>query len=460
MAVGLLAVAHTPLAAAPHDSTVGQPNLATSPHLGYGIHIAPWTEVDLQVITGLGVDWLKIYNPDQAQRFPNQRLLYRIDVRGVPPNIRGSYENDMMLLAEQLSRQGVEAVEIGNEPNLGPEWGDHPPNAAEYVSVLQVAYRAFKAAAPHITVVSAGLAPTSGTADGMNTDDLIYAQQMFDAGAANYFDVFGYHPYGFDQAPEVSPNIKPFSFRRTELMRQLLLRNGVSKPMWLTEFGWMRDPSQYGHDCTGQGDFDFFAWSAHSDANQAAYIARAYQFADANWPWVGPMFLWNLDWNVEGNSQLGGCSNLRLFSILQSNGQPFPAYYAYQDMPKRYVNYGSPAVSAIINAADAEEGGHINGMARTTQAGCAGLLRLGSFTVINYGSSQDLVVEIEAVNGPGVPRTWTSATPVPAWGQPARSRTRASHHAYCSRLVAGTLPDRPPMYPQLRWLSSQNDDYR
>jgi hypothetical protein len=407
----LLVSARDPLAAAPSTVPSTGLNTAAGPHLGYGIHIAPWTPIDPGTVTALGVDWIKIYNPDQAQKFPRQRALYRVDVRGRPGNLNGSYEHDMRELAKQLSRQGVEAVEIGNEPNLGPEWGDTPPNAADYVSVLRVAYRAFKSVAPHIVVVSAGLAPTPGTPDGMNVDDLVFAQQMLDAGAAGHLDAFGYHPYGFDKPPETDPYTSELVYRRTERMYRLLRANGVhNKQMWLTEFGWLRDPTETGQSCAGEGDFDLFAWSVHSSADQAAYTVRAFQFADANWPWVGPMFLWNLDWNVRGNSQVSRCSHLRLFSILHPNGEPLPAYYAFQSMPKRYVVYGPPAVGAVVKPSirSVADGGRINGMSRTLQAGCAGMARLGSFTVVTTGSPASLNVEVEAVNGPGLPRTWTS----------------------------------------------------
>ena len=307
------------------------------------------------------------------------------------------------------------AVEVGNEPNLGLEWGNSPPNAADYVSVLRATYSAFKTVAPEIIVVSAGLASTLGTADGMNVNDLTFAQQMFDAGAADYFDAFAYHPYGYDQPPEADPFARELVFRRSERMYGVMIDNGVrERQMWLTEFGWLRDPAEIGLNCNTQDDFPLFAWMTHSAAEQATYTVRAFNFADANWPWAGPMFLWNLDWDVSGNSNVGPCSHLRLFSILNEQAVPFPAYYAYQDMPKRYVDYDAPSiitVSAVVNSlTEAEHGGSSNGLTRTVQAGCDGLIRLGSFTVITGGFPNTFTVDVEPVNGPGVPRAWTSAS--------------------------------------------------
>ena len=40
--------------------------------------------------------------------------------------------------------------------------------------------------------------------------------------AAAYFDVFGYHPYGYDQPPEADPYQHELTFRRVERVRDLL----------------------------------------------------------------------------------------------------------------------------------------------------------------------------------------------------------------------------------------------
>lgn len=366
-------------------------------HLGYGINIAPHVKGAPAMVAQLGFDWVKIYDLGQASEFPDRHILYRTDVRGYPSNIT-SWEREMANLASQLRKLGVDAVEIGNEPNLTLEWDNQIPDARRYADVLCRGYRIFKKTAPDVVVVSAGLAPTITTPDGRNITDLDYAQQMLNAGAGRCFDAWGYHPYGFDQPPESDPSRHELTFRRAERMVQLLWDNGLrDRQVWLTEFGWVRNPAEEGLNCRNEPNFKDFQWMIVSKETQADYLVRAYQFADANWPWAGPMFLWNLNWQMYEPSYELMCSHLRWYSILQPGGKPLPAYTALQQMVKNPPAEYAPSVG--IRAGD---------MSRVVEAGCAGITDMGTFTVVNSGYPGRLNAEVRPANGPGVPSVWTS----------------------------------------------------
>src|SRR5262245_13928123 len=122
------------------------------PHLGYGIHIAPNTTFDPNLVNALGVDWIKVYDPVQAANFPDKRVLFRLDLTW--PNNWDQFKIDVANRAHDLIGQHIDAVEIGNEPNLVNEWS-RGPNAWEYVQMLRVAYTSIKSANPNIIVVSA-----------------------------------------------------------------------------------------------------------------------------------------------------------------------------------------------------------------------------------------------------------------------------------------------------------------
>jgi hypothetical protein len=49
------------------------------------------------------------------------------------------------------------------------------------------------------------------------------------------------------------------------------------------------------------------------ELQQADYFTRAFQYADENWPWMGPMIVWNLDWHDYGWL----CDPARYFSVLK-----------------------------------------------------------------------------------------------------------------------------------------------
>lgn len=138
----------------------------------------------------------------------------------------------------------IDHIIIWNEPNLSFEWGMRPVDARAYVDLLKVAYRRAKAANPNVVVLAGALAPTMepiGSPAGLN--DLIYLQQMYDAGAKDYFDALSAHAYGllapFDEPPDPSR----VNFRRIELLRDIMRRNGDgAKDVYITEAGWNDSP--------------------------------------------------------------------------------------------------------------------------------------------------------------------------------------------------------------------------
>ncbi len=384
--VAAVALSGSPPAA---EAGIGRPR-----HLGYGISVGPHLAIPANLLPALGLDWVLVYDTTQIGQFPGMRVLYRIDVRGYPSSI-SSWERGLHTLVKQLRGQGVAAVAIGNEPNLRAEWGDTTPDAGRYTDVLCRAYKVFKQEAPDIVVVSAGLAPAASGSG--SVDDLAFAQAMLNAGAGSCFDAFGYHPYGFNSAPEVDPARGELNFRRSELMYKVLADAGIrDRQLWITEFGWVRNPAEDGLNCSTDPRFRDFQWMVVSRQTQADYIVRAYQFAENNWPWAGPMFVWNLNWEMYSPDYEPACSNLRFFSLLDSNGAALPAFGALQAMPKRPASY-TPVVGA-----------QVQNLTRVVEAGCAGVIDMGTFTVVNAGYPGPLSVIVEAANGPGLPLTATS----------------------------------------------------
>ena len=184
----------------------------------------------------------------------------------------------------------IHAYEIWNEPNLAREWGGRTPNAADYVQLLKTAYVAAKQADPRAVVVSAGLSPTGTLSPEARPDDM-YLEEMYRAGAKEYFDVLGAHAAGFKAPPEMSPDEiaaskeyggqRFFGFRRVEDLRKIMVSNGdEGKQVMVLEMGWSTD------DRPGSP----YAWHAVSEKEKGEYLVRAYQYAQKNWsPWIGLM---------------------------------------------------------------------------------------------------------------------------------------------------------------------------
>jgi hypothetical protein len=298
----------------------------------YGMQIFPWwrievSERDMELVKDAGFDWIKVNFgwrdiegagkdildwtvPDRIVEQTQQhglRIVVRIDHQPVwagtanngPPANYQDYGDLLRALAGRY-RGRIHAYEIWNEPNLAREWGDRPPNAAEYVALLQIAYQRIKEADPAAIVISAGLAPTTRW-DDVAVPDTIFLQQMYDAGAALYFDVLGVHGAGYKVSPETDPAIvaadpalhngdpspperkRVYCFRHVEDMRQVMVQNGdAAKQVALLEFGWTSDP---------RPDSPYH-WHAVTEQEKADYLARAYRYASENWqPWIGLMSL-------------------------------------------------------------------------------------------------------------------------------------------------------------------------
>ncbi len=114
----------------------------------------------------------------------------------------------------------VRYVVIWNEPNLSLEWGYRHVDPASYTRLLKVAYARAKEADPEVQVLGGALGPTlSPDGSPWGLDDLLYLQRMYDAGAADAFDILAAHAYGWKFPADDPPAEDKVNFRRLELLR-------------------------------------------------------------------------------------------------------------------------------------------------------------------------------------------------------------------------------------------------
>jgi hypothetical protein len=251
------------------------------------------------------------------------------------------------------------AYVIWNEPNLPNEWGERAPQPSWMVALLKAAYPRIKAVDPDAVVIAPGMATTGGPFSGcgvsINTTAVgvsaAYAQKLLAASAVNdleficglyqsggkgYFDVLGTHPYGFAFEPETNPSsVNGLAFRRAEQQRAIMQAQGDSdKQMWAIEFGWFVNNCP-GEDCTGPWTDN--AWQIVTKDQQADYLVRAYNYAYQNWPWMGVMTFFNLDFNTV--PWYACCDPIRGYAIADN-----PAYDALKNMPK----YTSGSITGTV----------------------------------------------------------------------------------------------------------------
>jgi hypothetical protein len=111
-------------------------------------------------------------------------------------------------------------------------------------------------------------------------NDLDYLQGLYDAGAAPYFDALAVHAYGWRYPPAAEPDPDVINWRRTELLREVMVRNGDAlKAVMITEGGWNDHPR----------------WSKSVRPGQrVAYTLQAYEWARQRWEWCPVVALWAL----------------------------------------------------------------------------------------------------------------------------------------------------------------------
>ncbi len=208
-------------------------------------------------------------------------------------------------------RGQVNYVILWNEPNLSLEWGWRPVDPGEYTAMLRVVYPMLKEANPEVQVLAGALAPTlapPGSEWGMN--DLDYLQGMYDAGAAPYFDLLAVHVYGWRFGPDEPPDPQVVNFRRVELLREVMERNGDrDKEVAITEAGWNDHPR----------------WTrAVRPGERIRYTLRAYEIARTEWPWVRSLSMWvfRFPWDQKSYQDF--------YTFVDTDFEPKPIYLEVQ----------------------------------------------------------------------------------------------------------------------------------
>jgi hypothetical protein len=163
----------------------------------------------------------------------------------------------------------VSAYEVWNEPN-GKVFWDPEPVAAQYTELLKAAYTAIKAADPDAVVVPGSVGAVTDY-DGWTVESVRFVREMYEAGAAGYFDALSYHPYFYYRPFTQGGTIPTLPLNQVAAIHDLMVANGDgNKKIWATEYG---QPA-----------------GIVSEANQATYIAdflRAWRDID----YAGPAFI-------------------------------------------------------------------------------------------------------------------------------------------------------------------------
>lgn len=213
-----------------------------------------WTgmESDLQDISNAGIGWVRIGVQEGTPfSFYDQLmpLIAKYHIKVLALVLKSYPENDLGTVTQQAAycawlaqvvtryRSTIQAWEIQNEENLPQEWvingaaGSDPvaysQSVANYVSLLRQAYMTIKAIDPSLLVVLGGLSEANSEK---------YVDELVRQNAYQYFDIFGYHPYGRNPTAIVS--------RVNSIKSHMALQAAfAAKSIWVTEIGFNTEQS-------------------------------------------------------------------------------------------------------------------------------------------------------------------------------------------------------------------------
>jgi hypothetical protein len=232
------------------------------------------------------VDLAREYGIEVIARLDHPPAWTRYDGRArgdfAPPDNYDDY-GDFVATVVARYRGKIRFYQLWNEPNIYPEWGEQDVNARDFTRLLKIGYTRAKAADPDCVIISAGLAQTVDES-GKNMSELIFLQEMYDAGARGYFDILAVQDYGLWSGPgDRRVEYDQINFSRPIMVREIMVKNGDARtPIWAMETGWNAQPREFKDAPFGRV----------SEARQALYAPKGYARAKNEWPWMGSLMYW------------------------------------------------------------------------------------------------------------------------------------------------------------------------
>jgi O-antigen ligase len=196
-----------------------------------------------------------------------------------PPTEMSDFGAFAHALAERYGDR-LDAYQVWDEPNLSAHWGNRYVEPRSYARMLREAAINIRQVAPGAVILTAALAPTIESGP-LNLNEMDFLDQLYQAQAAEWFDVVAAQPYGFTTPPDASPAAGSLNFARAALLRRVMLAHAdADKPVWITGFGWRAERLARGGGTS--------SWPTVGSVEQQRYTAQAIALLRSEWPWLGP----------------------------------------------------------------------------------------------------------------------------------------------------------------------------
>jgi hypothetical protein len=125
--------------------------------------------------------------------------------------------------------------EVGNEPE---QWRRQGFNPADYLRQLRAFYTEAKALNPNLKIAVSTLTGWR------------YVGRLYDLAPDRPWDAIAYHPYGGPDGADAPPwglaaddgGTGLYTAEMDRIHQEMAARGDDAKPLWITEYGWERDP--------------------------------------------------------------------------------------------------------------------------------------------------------------------------------------------------------------------------
>lgn len=227
------------------------------------------------------------------------------------------YHKEFAAALANVAKQGVDAIEVWNEPNLDREWGGSGANGVNpenFANILRESYNAIKAANPGVMVIAGAPAPTGykgGNCGGDVCDDKPFLERVHRAGGTSYMDCQGAHYNGSPNPPNMrsgGPTGDHYSWYFWGTFDTTYNAIGGVKPLCFTEMGYVTKDGISGSLPGG------FAWGNHITLqNQSEWLGQLVtNLRSSGRARLGIVWNWNFR-QYDDDPQAG-------YSILRPNG--------------------------------------------------------------------------------------------------------------------------------------------
>jgi polysaccharide biosynthesis protein PslG len=235
--------------------------------------------------------WGRLDHIFRNARIARMNVLLIIDYgtswSGTPPASNDDYARFARAVADRYHDFGGRlAFEFWNEPFMSWTWNGQRPDPAKYAAMVRAAATAVRSRGYGITLMAN--VDLQNYADGSGYfDELVNA----DPGLYKLLDAWSLHPYASNCGPlsDVDASClklkRNWRFDRIAKFQAVARHRGVSRPVWVTEFGWST--------CTDDPN------ECVTEEQQASYTAQAISRARKEWG-VRVMFIHTGDRDAPG----------------------------------------------------------------------------------------------------------------------------------------------------------------